>query len=177
MSSCEYCEILKNTISTKHLRTTASLVRVHRIISFKIISRITVKRKNKGLTRKEPCHIYLPWNFLRFLKVVLDGVLQKFITAGTKMVNVSNKISSITSIDAHYCNIGQEILLMHLTWLVRFLLEYLFVKFQVLKNCDIYFLENWHVWVELFTFSLRVAVFENTSANKNMFNVHGKKRH
>ena len=86
--------------STEQLRTTASLVKVHRIISFRIIRKIIVNRKDKGLTRKELRHRYLPYNCPRFLKVILDGVFQKFITAGTKIVNISNKISSITSVDA-----------------------------------------------------------------------------
>ena len=86
--------------STEQLRTTASLVKVHRIISFRIIRKIIVNRKDKGLTRKELRHRYLRYNFPRFLKVILDGVFQKFITAGTKIVNISNEISSITSVDA-----------------------------------------------------------------------------
>ena len=43
-------KILQNTFSTEHLRTTASLVKVYRIIS---LSKIAVKRKDKGLTRKK----------------------------------------------------------------------------------------------------------------------------
>ena len=60
MSSCEYCEILKNTSSLEHLRTTASLVEVHRIIRFTIRSKIAVNRKDKGVARKELRHRYLP---------------------------------------------------------------------------------------------------------------------
>ena len=59
ISSCEYCEILKNTFSTEHLRTTTSLVKVHRIINFRIMSKIVVNHKNKGLTRKYICFFAL----------------------------------------------------------------------------------------------------------------------
>ena len=61
ISSCEYCKILKNTFSTEHLQTTASLVKVHGIISFRIISKIGVNRKDKDLNRKELRHRYLPF--------------------------------------------------------------------------------------------------------------------
>ena len=52
----EYYEILNNTFSTEHLHTTASLVKVYRIISF---TKIAVNRKDKSLTRKEHRHRYL----------------------------------------------------------------------------------------------------------------------
>ena len=83
MSSCEYCEILKNTFSTEHLRTTASLVKVHRFISFRIMSKISVNRKNKGLTRKELRHRYLHWKRPRFysgwyLPKIYDSRQKKF---------------------------------------------------------------------------------------------------
>ena len=103
MSSCEYCEILKNTFSTEHLQTTASLVKVHRIISFRIMSKIAVNCKDKGLTRKELRQRYLHFLSLKlpkFLKVILDGIFQKFVTAGKKNFNVNNKISSTASTDA-----------------------------------------------------------------------------
>ena len=103
MSSCEYCEILKNTFSTEHLQTTASLVKVHRIISFRIMSNIAVNCKDKGLTRKELRQRYLHFLSLklpRLLKVILDGVFQKFVTAGKTNFNVSNKTTSIASNDA-----------------------------------------------------------------------------
>ena len=97
MSSCEYCETLKNTFSTENLRTTASLVKFHRAISFRIMSKLAVNRKEKGLTRKELRYTYLPFSSLklpRFLKVILDGVFQKFITADKKNFSVSNKITT-----------------------------------------------------------------------------------
>ena len=90
-------KILQNTFSTEHLRTTASLVKVYRIIS---LSKIAVKRKDKGLTRKKLRLRYLTWKLPRVLKVLLGGVFQKFISADKKIFSVSNKITSIVSIDA-----------------------------------------------------------------------------
>ena len=73
--------ILQNSQEhTEHLRMTASLVKVHRIISFKILSKIAVNRKEKGLARKKLRHRYFPWKLSRDLKVILDGVFQIFIT-------------------------------------------------------------------------------------------------
>ena len=52
----EYCEIPNNTFSTEHLHTTASLVKVYRIKSFRTIA---VNHKDKSLTRKALRHRYL----------------------------------------------------------------------------------------------------------------------
>ena len=98
-----FLKILQNTFSTEHLRTTASLVKVYRIIS---LSKIAVKRKDKGLTRKKLRHRYLTWKLPRVLKVLLDGVFQKFISADKKFFSVSNKITSIVSIDAFIVTSG-----------------------------------------------------------------------
>ena len=114
MSSYEHCKTFTNTFSTEHLQTTASLVKVHRIISFRIMSKIAANRKDKGLTRKELCHRYLPWKLTRFLKVILYGVFEKFITADKEIFSVSNKIISITSTDAFIVISGDIFLVLDL---------------------------------------------------------------
>ena len=70
------------------------------------MSKITVTRKNKGLTRTELRHRYFPWKLPRFLKVILDGVFPKFISLDKKIL-ISNKVTSIALTDAFiiiYCN-------------------------------------------------------------------------
>ena len=67
------------------------------------MSKIAVNCKDKGLTGKELCHRYLHFLSLklpRFLKLSLDGVFQKFMTADKKKFNASNKTTCITSNDA-----------------------------------------------------------------------------
>ena len=95
--------------------------------------------KDKGLTRTELRHRHSPWKLPRFLKVILDGI-QKFISTDKKNFNVSNKVPSISSIDA-FIIIPEENIFMHLTWRVRSLLQQLFLKFQVFginrtENCS-----------------------------------------
>ena len=45
-------------------------------------------------------HSCLPYKLLRFLKVILHGVVQKFIWADKQIFNISNKVTSVVSIDA-----------------------------------------------------------------------------
>ena len=96
--------------------------------------------KDKGLTRTELRHRHSPWKLPIFLKVILDGVFQKFISTDKKNFNVSNKVPSIPSIDA-FIIISEEDNFMHLTWRVRSLLQQLFLKFRVFvinrtENCS-----------------------------------------
>ena len=88
-----YSKLNKNIV----IRKKYFLIKVCRIISFRIMSKITVNRKEKGLNKTE---IYLPWKLPRFLKVILDGAFRKFISKNKKKFNVSNKVTSIVSVDA-----------------------------------------------------------------------------
>ena len=62
--------------------------------------KITVNRKDKALTKMELRHRYFPWKLLRFLKVILNGVFQKFISTDKQILNISNKVTSIVLLDA-----------------------------------------------------------------------------
>ena len=44
------------------------------------MGKITVNRKGKSLTRTELRHRYLPLKLPRFLRVILDGVFQSFMS-------------------------------------------------------------------------------------------------
>ena len=112
-----------------------------KILSFRIMSRITVNLKS--LPRTELHQRYLSWKFPRLLKVILDGVFQKkkekLHLNRQKKFNVSHRVTSIASTDA-FIIIWRHVL-MYLTWRVRSLLEYIFVKFQVFaiirtENCS-----------------------------------------
>ena len=59
------------------------------------MSKITVNRKEKALTKMELRQRYLPWKLLRFLKAVLNGVFQKIISTDKQIFNISNNVSSI----------------------------------------------------------------------------------
>ena len=48
-------------------------------ISFRIMRKITVSRKDKALNKLELRHRYVPWKLLRFLTVIFNGAFQKFI--------------------------------------------------------------------------------------------------
>ena len=117
------------------------------------------------------------------IKVILDGVFQKFITADETIFNVSNKIISIAWIDAFI--VIWEIFF-NLTWRVRSLLGYLFVKLQVfaISRTENYY-KGTPAYIALkirmlkwsyFSQFLRVVAFENTQAKKkkNMFKVEDK---
>ena len=107
------------------------------------------------------------------IKVILDGVFQKFITADETIFNVSNKIISIAWIDAFI--VIWEIFF-NLTWRVRSLLGYLFVKLQVfaISRTENYY-KGTPAYIALkirmlkwsyFSQFLRVVAFENTQAKK-----------
>ena len=56
------------------------------------MSKATVNRKVKGVTEMELRHRYLPWKFLRFLKVILNSDFQKFISTDKQIFNIQNRI-------------------------------------------------------------------------------------
>ena len=58
-------------------------------------AKFTVNRKDKTLTKMELRQTSLPWKLLRFLKVILNGVFQKFISTDKQIFNISNKVTSI----------------------------------------------------------------------------------
>ena len=66
------------------------------------MSKITANRKGKGLIRTELLHRYLPRKLPRFLKVILGGAFQNLILTDTNIFNLSNNVTSITSINAFY---------------------------------------------------------------------------
>ena len=76
------------------------IIKFRKTISFRIISKTTVNRKGKALTKMEHCHKYLPWKLLRLLKVIFSGVFQRFISTDKQVFNISNKVTSIVLIDA-----------------------------------------------------------------------------
>ena len=107
-----------------------------KILSFRIMSRITVNLKS--LPRTELRQRYLSWKFPRFLKVI-SKKKEKLHLNRQKKFNVSHRVTSIASIDA-FIIIWRHVF-MYLTWRVRSLLEYIFVKFQVFaiirtENCS-----------------------------------------
>ena len=107
-----------------------------KILSFRIMNRITVNLKS--LPRTELHQRYLSWKFPRFLKVI-SKKKEKLHLNRQKKFNVSHRVTSIASIDA-FIIIWRHVF-MYLTWRVRSLLEYIFVKFQVFaiirtENCS-----------------------------------------
>ena len=58
-------------------------------------AKFTVNRKDKTLAKMELRQTSLPWKLLRFLKVILSGVFQKFISTDKQIFNISNKVTSI----------------------------------------------------------------------------------
>ena len=83
-----------------HLRCGDPSVKFREIISFRILSKITVKRKDKALARTELRHRNLPCIPLRFWEIILDGVFQNFISTDTFIFKIGNKVTIIASIDA-----------------------------------------------------------------------------
>ena len=58
------------------------------------MSKITVSRKHKALTKMELLHRYLSWK-LGFYKIILNGVFQNFISTNKQIFDISNKFTSI----------------------------------------------------------------------------------
>ena len=58
------------------------------------MSKITVNRKHKALTKMELHHRYLSWK-LGFFKLILNGVFQNFISTNKQIFNISNKFTNI----------------------------------------------------------------------------------
>ena len=75
-------------------------VKFRKIISFRILSKITVKCKDKALARTELRHRHLPWISLTFWEIILDGVFQNFISTDTFIFKIGNKVTIIASINA-----------------------------------------------------------------------------
>ena len=67
---------------------------------FKVMGKNNVNRRGKSLTRTEVRQRYLPGKLPRFLKVILDGVFQNFMSTEKNILNVGNNVTSIASIDA-----------------------------------------------------------------------------
>ena len=67
----------------------------HEIISFKMISKISAKRKVNGLNIKEPCRRYFPWKFTRFWWVILDSVFKSSHPLSTFKINLLKKFGNI----------------------------------------------------------------------------------
>ena len=86
--SYEYCEIFKSTISTEHLQTTSSLVKFHRIICFRIMSKIPVNHKDKIWTRKSSATDICLENFRNFWKLF-------WIVSSKNLPQQTKKISTL----------------------------------------------------------------------------------
>ena len=71
------------------------LIKFHKTISSRIMSKSTVNPNEKALTKMELHRRYLPWKLMRFLKVILNDVFQKFISTDKQIFNISNKVTSI----------------------------------------------------------------------------------
>ena len=71
------------------------IIKFRKTISFRIMRKITVNRKDKALTKMELRHRYVPWKLLRFLTVIFNGVFQKFISTDRQIFNISNKVTSM----------------------------------------------------------------------------------
>ena len=137
-----------------HLRCLAGFWYAHvkfgKIISFRIISKITVNCKGKAFTRLERHHRHFPWKLLSFGKLFWM-VFQNFISTDTVIFKVGNKVASIASIDAFIIISYQDI--MRVPWRVEIFAGIPFRKVQV------------------FTIIITIA----TILNKHMFKVNDRK--
>ena len=104
--ACKSVAYRKACISTKWfildvwLGSEHASVTFHKTISFRIMSKITVSHKDKALARMELHRRYLPRKLLTFWEIILDGVFQNFFSTDKSIFKVSNKVTSIASIDA-----------------------------------------------------------------------------
>ena len=94
------------------------IIKFRKTISFRIMRKITVNRKDKALIKMELRHRYVPWKLLRFLTVIFSDVFQKFISTARQIFNISNKVTSmIMNRSSHWrCSVRKAFLRNWFSW-------------------------------------------------------------
>ena len=156
-------------------------VKFLKIISFRIVSKITVNHKNKALTsRSELRHRYLSWKLPRPWESILNDVFQNFISIEKNIFKVGNKVTSIAPANTFILISGHDFMNCSCTYLIVRLCGISFRKVQVftINRKELCHIFPWKFERLSNYFSQFLGVFasENSPANKNMFKVDGKKR-
>ena len=164
MTNFEKCSILDIWLDSEY-----ASVKFRKIISSKIMNKVTVNRKDKASAKTELRHRYLSWKLTRLWEIILDGVFQNVISADKNIFKVGNKGTSVTSVDA-FLIISRHIF-MNLSC------REIFAGISFRSSSGFYYEQKGTHLSSYFLQFLWAVASENSPANKNMFKVDGKKRH